>query len=43
MGLYYEDGVLIDILGAGRYKMPLPRRGRHFLLFHRRRRARSSL
>jgi regulator of protease activity HflC (stomatin/prohibitin superfamily) len=28
-GLYYEDGVLIDVLGAGRHKLPI-RRGRRF-------------
>lgn len=33
-GLYYEDGVLIDVLGAGRYELPLSR-GRRFPLFRR--------
>jgi regulator of protease activity HflC (stomatin/prohibitin superfamily) len=26
-GLYYEDGVLVDVLGAGRYELPDDRRG----------------
>lgn len=26
-GLYYEDGVLVKLLGAGRYKLPLRERG----------------
>lgn len=34
-GLYYEDGVLVQILGAGRYKFPLSRAGQGFSLFRR--------
>jgi regulator of protease activity HflC (stomatin/prohibitin superfamily) len=34
-GLYYEDGVLIDVLGAGRYKLPIRRPGRGFNPFRR--------
>jgi regulator of protease activity HflC (stomatin/prohibitin superfamily) len=34
-GLYYEDGVLTQILGAGRYKLPLSRKGLRWLLFWR--------
>jgi len=35
-GLYYEDGVLVDILGAGRYELPVKKPGRRFALFARR-------
>jgi regulator of protease activity HflC (stomatin/prohibitin superfamily) len=35
-GLYYEDGVLVQVLGAGRHKFPLPKPGRGFSLFRRR-------
>jgi regulator of protease activity HflC (stomatin/prohibitin superfamily) len=32
-GLYYEDGVLIQVLGAGRYKLPIKRPGQPFAWF----------
>ena len=35
-GLYYEDGVLVKVLGAGRYKLPLPKPGHGFAFFRRR-------
>src|SRR5262245_9428145 len=35
-GLYYEDGVLLQILGAGRHELPLPNPARGFSLFRRR-------
>src|SRR5690349_6355044 len=35
-GLYYEDGVLTDILGAGRYDLPLAKPGRGWHWFWRR-------
>jgi regulator of protease activity HflC (stomatin/prohibitin superfamily) len=35
-GLYYEDGVLVQVLGAGRYEIPLSRPGRGFSFFERR-------
>jgi len=34
-GLYYEDGVLEQLLGAGRYELPLPKPGRTFNPFAR--------
>src|SRR5688500_13202058 len=34
-GLYYEDGVLVQVLGAGRYELPLPKPGQGFSLFRR--------
>lgn len=33
--LYYEDGVLVQVLGAGRYEFPLPNAGQGFSLFRR--------
>jgi regulator of protease activity HflC (stomatin/prohibitin superfamily) len=36
-GLYYEDGVLVQVLGAGRYEIPLSRPGRGFFDFFGRR------
>jgi regulator of protease activity HflC (stomatin/prohibitin superfamily) len=35
-GLYYEDGVLIQVLGAGRHEFPLPKAGQGFSWFRRR-------
>ncbi len=35
-GLYYEDGKMLELLGAGRYELPLSTRGRIFPLFARR-------
>jgi regulator of protease activity HflC (stomatin/prohibitin superfamily) len=35
-GLYYEDGVLVQVLGAGRHEFPLPRPGQAFSWFRRR-------
>jgi regulator of protease activity HflC (stomatin/prohibitin superfamily) len=35
-GLYYEDGVLVQILGAGRYELPLERPGQGLSFFRRR-------
>ncbi len=35
-GLYYEDGVLVQVLGAGRYEFPLPKPGQGFAWFRRR-------
>ena len=35
-GLYYEDGVLVQVLGAGRYEFPLKKPGQGFSLFRRR-------
>jgi regulator of protease activity HflC (stomatin/prohibitin superfamily) len=35
-GLYYEDGVLVQILGAGRYELPLAKPGQGFAWFRRR-------
>jgi regulator of protease activity HflC (stomatin/prohibitin superfamily) len=35
-GLYYEDGVLIQVLGAGRYEFPLPKPGQGLSWFRRR-------
>jgi regulator of protease activity HflC (stomatin/prohibitin superfamily) len=35
-GLYYEDGVLLQVLGAGRYELPLPKPGQGLGLFRRR-------
>jgi regulator of protease activity HflC (stomatin/prohibitin superfamily) len=35
-GLYYEDGVLAQVLGAGRYELPLARPGRRFDWLRRR-------
>src|SRR5258708_1007456 len=35
-GLYYEDGVMVQVLGAGRYELPLPKSGQGFSLFRRR-------
>jgi regulator of protease activity HflC (stomatin/prohibitin superfamily) len=34
-GLYYEDGVLLEILHAGRYELPMSRHGRYFSWFRR--------
>src|SRR5262249_7802230 len=34
-GLYYEDGVLEQVLGAGRYTLPLSKPGRRLPLFGR--------
>jgi regulator of protease activity HflC (stomatin/prohibitin superfamily) len=34
-GLYYEDGVLVQVLGAGRYELPLARPGRGLAWFRR--------
>jgi len=34
-GLYYEDGKMLELLGAGRYELPLSTRGRFFSLFRR--------
>jgi regulator of protease activity HflC (stomatin/prohibitin superfamily) len=34
-GLYYEDGVLLQVLGAGRHELPLPKPGQGFALFRR--------
>jgi regulator of protease activity HflC (stomatin/prohibitin superfamily) len=34
-GLYYEDGVLIQVLGAGRYELPIPKPGQGFFVFRR--------
>lgn len=35
-GLYYEDGVLLQVLGAGRHKFPLPQMGQRRSWFRRR-------
>src|SRR5262245_5025582 len=35
-GLYYEDGVLVQILGAGRYELPLAKPGEGLSWFRRR-------
>lgn len=35
-GLYYEDGVLLQILGAGRYELPLPKPGQRLSSWFRR-------
>ena len=37
-GLYYEDGVLLQILGAGRYELPLPKPGQGLSSLFRRQR-----
>jgi regulator of protease activity HflC (stomatin/prohibitin superfamily) len=34
-GLYYEDGVLLQVLGAGRYELPLSKPSKGFWLFRR--------
>jgi regulator of protease activity HflC (stomatin/prohibitin superfamily) len=34
-GLYYEDGVLIQVLGAGRYELPIAKPGRGWNPFRR--------
>jgi regulator of protease activity HflC (stomatin/prohibitin superfamily) len=34
-GLYYEDGVLVQVLGAGRYEFPLAKPGQGFSWFRR--------
>src|SRR5580692_11119653 len=35
-GLYYEDGVMVQLLEAGRYELPLPKPGQGFAWFRRR-------
>jgi regulator of protease activity HflC (stomatin/prohibitin superfamily) len=35
-GLYYEDGVLVQVLGAGRHEFPLRKPGQGFAWFRRR-------
>src|SRR5436190_2000365 len=34
-GLYYEDGVLVKVLGAGRYELPIAKPGQGFAFFRR--------
>src|SRR5688572_24280774 len=34
-GLYYEDGVLVQVLGAGRYELPIAKAGRGWNPFRR--------
>lgn len=34
-GLYYEDGVLVQVLGAGRYELPIKKPGQGLSLFRR--------
>src|SRR4051794_20473172 len=35
-GLYYEDGVLLQVLGGGRYELPLPKPNEGLLWFRHR-------
>ena len=35
-GLYYEDGVMARVLGAGRYELPLPKPGQRWAFLRRR-------